>query len=84
MDFPLSEYQRMADLMARLKWKAILSLNDRPDIRRVVARFQRDATGIKYTVGGGGHGDRAAGAQQCRMVAGFEEDVEIAWYDWKC
>lgn len=54
VDFPLSEYERMADLMARLKGKAILSLNDHPDIRRVFARFEMETTGISYTVGGGG------------------------------
>lgn len=54
MDFPLPEYERMADLMSRIKGKAILSLNDHPDIRRVFARFQMDVTGINYTVGGGG------------------------------
>ena len=44
----------MADLMARLKGKAILSLNDHPDIRRIFGAFQMEATGISYTVGGGG------------------------------
>ena len=40
--------------MGRLKGKAILSLNDHPDIRRVFERFQIDTTGIHYNVGGGG------------------------------
>lgn len=40
--------------MAGMKGKAILSLNDHPDIRRVFARFQMDTTGIQYNVGGGG------------------------------
>lgn len=35
VDFPLSEYEGMAGLMGRLMGKAILSLNDHPEIRRV-------------------------------------------------
>lgn len=62
VDFPLSEYERMADLMSRIKGKAILSLNDHPDIRRVFSRFQMDATGISYTVGGG------AGVQRQELI----------------
>lgn len=52
VDFPLGEYEKMADLMSRIKRKAILSLNYHPDIRRVFARFQMDSTGINY-IGGG-------------------------------
>jgi DNA adenine methylase len=54
VDFPFSEYERMAALMARIKGKAILSINDHPDIRKAFAQFQMDTTGIAYTVGGGG------------------------------
>jgi DNA adenine methylase len=54
VDFPLSEYERLADLMGKLKGKAILSLNDHPDIRRIFGAFQMDVTDIRYTVGGGG------------------------------
>ena len=39
-------------LASRLQGKAILSLNDHPDIRRVFRAFQMDCTGINYTVGG--------------------------------
>jgi DNA adenine methylase len=62
VDFPLSEYERMADLMSRIKGKAILSLNDHPDIRRIFGRFQMDITGISYTVGGG------AGVQRQELI----------------
>lgn len=54
MEFEFAQYEKMAELMARLKGKAILSLNDHPGIRRVFARFQMDTTGIHYNVGGGG------------------------------
>ncbi len=50
--FPFEEYERMAELLGRLKGKAIVSLNDHPDIRRVFAGFEIDACDIKYTVGG--------------------------------
>lgn len=62
VDFPLVEYERMADLMGRIKGKAILSLNDHPEIRRIFACFQMDATGINYTVGGG------AGVQRQELI----------------
>lgn len=47
--------------------KAILSLNDHPDIRRVFARFQMDTTGINYIVGGGGRGRRAQRADHLQL-----------------
>ena len=53
--FEFEQYEKMAELMGRLKGKAILSLNDHPDIRRVFAAFQMDTTGIQYNVGGGGN-----------------------------
>jgi DNA adenine methylase len=56
VDFEFAQYERMADMMSTMKGKAILSLNDHPDIRRVFARFQMDSTDIQYTVGGGGKG----------------------------
>ena len=54
VEFEFEQYEKMAELMGRLKGKAILSLNDHPDIRRVFGRFQMDTTGIRYNVGGGG------------------------------
>jgi DNA adenine methylase len=59
VDFEFDQYEKMADLMSRLKGKAILSLNDHPDIRRVFAAFQMDAAGINYTVGGGKGAERS-------------------------
>ena len=53
VDFPFSEYERMAALMRGLKGKAIVSLNDHPDIRRCFAGFEMEAVEINYTVGGG-------------------------------
>ncbi|CAG2129046.1 DNA adenine methylase [Cupriavidus numazuensis] len=53
VDFPLAEYERMASLLRSLKGKAIVSLNDHPEIRRVFAGFEMESLAIDYTVGGG-------------------------------
>ena len=53
VDFPWSEYEEMAELLANIKGKAVVSLNDHPAIRQVFSRFHIEATDIKYTVGGG-------------------------------
>ncbi|CAG9184346.1 DNA adenine methylase [Cupriavidus respiraculi] len=53
VDFPLSEYERMAEAMRGLKGKAIVSLNDHPEIRRIFAGFDIESLDINYTVGGG-------------------------------
>ncbi len=44
----------MAALLSRLKGKAVVSLNDHPEIRRIFASFQIDTVPITYQVGGGG------------------------------
>lgn len=54
--FGLEQYEKMAELLTRIKGKAIISLNDHPEIRRIFARFQMDTVPISYTVGGGGKG----------------------------
>lgn len=56
VDFSLDQYEKMADMLANLKGRAIVSLNDHPDIRRIFARFQMETVPIQYTVGGGGKG----------------------------
>lgn len=40
-------------MLKSLKGKAIISLNDHPDIRRCFAGFHIEATDIKYAAGGG-------------------------------
>jgi DNA adenine methylase len=39
--------------MDSLKGKAIVSINDHPDIRRIFGRFEVESLEIDYTVGGG-------------------------------
>jgi DNA adenine methylase len=54
VDFGLDQYERMAGILRNLKGKAIVSLNDHPDIRRVFDGFHTETASIQYTVGGGG------------------------------
>ncbi|MBQ0714187.1 MAG: DNA adenine methylase [Paraperlucidibaca sp.] len=51
--FEWDEYEQMAELLGTLKGKAIISLNDHPDIRKVFSRYHIESTNIRYTVGGG-------------------------------
>ena len=53
VDFGWEHYERMAELLGQIQGKAIISLNDHPDIRKVFAGFHMETTGIRYTVGGG-------------------------------
>jgi DNA adenine methylase len=51
--FPFSEYQAMAARLRRLQGRAIVSLNDHPDIRECFAGFHFEALDIKYIVANG-------------------------------
>lgn len=51
--FDIEQYEEMASMLAKLKGKAIISLNDHPDIRRIFADYHIETTDIRYTVGGG-------------------------------
>jgi DNA adenine methylase len=53
VDFGIEQYELMAAMLKTIKGKAIISLNDHPDIRRIFADFEIDTVPIKYTVGGG-------------------------------
>jgi len=65
VEFPFDEYVRMAALLKRLKGKAVISLNDHPDIRRVFADFQMDTVPIKYSCGSDAAG---RGTQRSEVV----------------
>lgn len=58
VEFPFEEYQAMAKLMREMKGKALLSINDHPQIRECFAGLQLEEVPIKYTVGGGQGVDR--------------------------
>lgn len=51
--FGFEQYEQMAEMLGQIKGKAIVSLNDHPDIRRVFGRYHIESTDITYTVGGG-------------------------------
>lgn len=51
MPFPYAEYEEMASRLRPIKGRAIVSLNDHPDIRRAFDGFHIETVGIKYTVG---------------------------------
>jgi len=52
--FGIEQYELMADLMAKVRGKVIVSVNDHPDMRRIFGAFQMETLPITYTVGGGG------------------------------
>lgn len=53
VDFGIEQYEKMAAMLKSIKGKAMVSLNDHPDIRRIFADFEIDTVPIKYCVGGG-------------------------------
>lgn len=48
--FEWEQYERLAEAMRTCKGKAMLSINDHPDIRRCFAGFVTHELGIKYSV----------------------------------
>lgn len=52
--FDWPHYEALAETMRSLKGKAILSINDHPDIRTCFAGLHMEAIPISYTVAGGG------------------------------
>lgn len=58
VEFDFGQYEQMAAMLGNLQGKAIVSLNDHPEIRRVFGNFHIEATDIRYTVGGGGGVER--------------------------
>lgn len=50
VDFGFDHYERLAQLMASMAGKLILTINDHPDIRRVFKAFHMQQATIRYTV----------------------------------
>lgn len=67
--FGIEQYEEMASILAKLKGKAIISLNDHPDIRRIFADYHIETTDIRYTVGG----DKGSDAKEVLI---FSWDVQ--------
>lgn len=51
--FGWEQYELMAEKLRQIKGKAVVSLNDHPDIRRCFAGYDMETFKIDYTVGGG-------------------------------
>lgn len=51
VDFGLDEYSRMAELMRSLTGRAVVTVNDVPEMRKAFAGFKMARVGITYTVG---------------------------------
>lgn len=49
VDFPFEEYERMADFMRRCKGRVMVSINDRPDIRRAFDGLHFEYLEIRYS-----------------------------------
>lgn len=50
--FSRAEFEAMADLLAGLQGRFILSLNDHPDVRAIFAGFQIEEVQTTYSIGG--------------------------------
>lgn len=53
--FSRDEFAEMADMLARLKGRFLLSLNDRPEVRETFAAFDFEEVDVTYQVGGNQH-----------------------------
>lgn len=53
VEFGWEQYEALAQTLAQIKGKAIVSLNDHPDVRAAFEQFHIESTSIRYTVGGG-------------------------------
>ncbi len=51
--FGREEFEALADVLAGLKGRWLLSLNDVPEVRRIFARFEMEAVETSYSVAGG-------------------------------
>ena len=49
----------MAELMRTMKGKAILTINDHPEMRKIFEGFAIKDVEISYTVGGGGKSNKS-------------------------
>ncbi len=52
-DFELAEHEQLVEVMVGLEGRAILTINDHPDMRRVYGRFHMTPMATTYTIGGG-------------------------------
>lgn len=53
--FGQAEFGEMAERLATLKGRFILSINDVPEIREIFSSFEQEGVTLTYTIGGGGN-----------------------------
>src|SRR6185312_14032347 len=58
--FQRADFERLAAILAELRGRFILSLNDRPEVRRLFGRFAFERVATTYTAGGGKAAQRAS------------------------
>ncbi|MGL1102765.1 hypothetical protein ACSTLM_00970, partial [Vibrio parahaemolyticus] len=51
--FAEDEFARLAEKLAGIRGRFILSLNDKPEVRALFARFKIESVELHYGVGGG-------------------------------
>lgn len=68
--FPLEQYHALAAAMRTMKGKAILSINDHPDMREAFAGFARQRLELRYSVGGAKRAKKPAGELVIRSFNG--------------
>jgi DNA adenine methylase len=61
IEFPLENYLQMATALRAIEGKAIVSVNDIPEMREAFKGFRRRRVELAYTVGGAGRSKRKAG-----------------------
>ena len=76
VDFGFEQYEQMADVLRKLQGKAIISLNDHPDIREVFQGFQIHETELQYTVANAK--DRGSAKSKEILIFSWDLDQEPA------
>ncbi len=70
--FERDHFQAMADQLAGIRGKFILSINDRPGVREIFAAFRFEEVVLKYTVSAGGATDAAE-----LIISNFEPRIGL-------
>lgn len=50
--FDRGQFEQMAEVLAGIHGRFILSINDHPEVRRIFARFAMEEIKARYTIGG--------------------------------
>lgn len=51
VEFGFEQYERLAQILGSIKGRAILTINDHPDMRKLFGRFRSRRVDITYTIG---------------------------------